>query len=188
MNMKPLQKVENRYMKNKRRIVSLIIIVVILLSALASCGPDSPAKEEGKLKVTVSVSCKTILDNMDILDKEKTEIIPEDGWVLEPVEVGFNEGQSAFDVLLDVCKSNKIHLEYMSTTVYSSSFIEGLANLYEFDCGPLSGWMYKVNDWFPNYGCSQYELKDGDVLCFEYSCDLGEDIGGGYSSGSQTDK
>ena len=56
MNMKPLQKVENRYMKNKRRIVSLIIIVVILLSALASCGPDSPAKEEGKLKVTVSVS------------------------------------------------------------------------------------------------------------------------------------
>jgi hypothetical protein len=44
--------------------------------------------------------------------------------------------------------------------------------------------MYKVNGWFPNYGCSRYGLKDGDVICWVYTCDLGKDIGGGYSTGN----
>ena len=61
-------------------------------------------------------------------------------------------------------------------------YIEGIANLYEFDCGPLSGWMYQVNGWFPNYGCSRYQMQDGDNIAWVYTCDLGNDVGGGYSS------
>ena len=170
-----------------RKVISVLAMAVLTLM-LVSCGEKAGPEASGNLTATISVSCRTILDNMDMLDPEKKDIIPEEGCVLAPTEVKFNEGDSAFDVLLKVCRDNKIHLEYMGTSAYNSSFIEGLANLYEFDCGPLSGWMYKVNDWFPNYGCSQYELKDGDVLCFEYSCDLGADIGGAYSSGTQTDK
>ncbi len=67
--------------------------------------------------------------------------------------------------------------------MYNSAYIEGIHNLYEFDCGELSGWMYKVNDWFPNYGCSRYQLKDGDVICWEYTCNLGIDVGGYYAMG-----
>ena len=37
--------------------------------------------------------------------------------------------------------------------------------------------MYSVNDWFPNYGCSQYQLVDGDVIRWMYTCDLGRDVG-----------
>ena len=37
--------------------------------------------------------------------------------------------------------------------------------------------MYKVNGWFPNYGCSSYYLKDGDVIEWVYTCDLGKDVG-----------
>ena len=38
--------------------------------------------------------------------------------------------------------------------------------------------MYKVNDgWFPNYGCSRYQLRDGDVMEWVYTCDLGKDVG-----------
>ena len=58
-------------------------------------------------------------------------------------------------------------------------------NLYEFDVGNKSGWMYKVNGWFPNYGCSRYQLKDGDVIEWVYTCDLGDDVGGGYATGSE---
>ena len=43
--------------------------------------------------------------------------------------------------------------------------------------------MYEVNDWFPNYGCSRYEVKNGDVIEWQYTCDLGGDIGGYYSVG-----
>ena len=68
-------------------------------------------------------------------------------------------------------------------SMYNSAYIEGIHNLYEFDCGELSGWMYKVNEWFPNYGCSRYQLRDGDVICWEYTCDLGVDVGGYRATG-----
>ena len=132
---------------------------------------------------TVSISCSTILSNMDWLDPEKTELVPEDGWILKPITVTFYDGESVFNVLQRVCKQQKIHMEFENTPIYNSAYIEGIGNLYEFDCGELSGWMYKVNDWFPNYGCSRYRLCDGDVICWVYTCDLGYDVGGGYAVG-----
>ena len=39
--------------------------------------------------------------------------------------------------------------------------------------------MYKVNGWFPNYGCSSYYLEDGDTIVWTYTCNgLGADVGG----------
>ncbi|MCI6616458.1 DUF4430 domain-containing protein [Ruminococcus sp.] len=148
--------------------------------------PVEPQEQEivdNTLKCSFSISCATVLDNMDILDKSKKEIIPDDGWILKPVTVNFNEGESVFDVLKQVCRDNKIQLEFSFTPIYNSAYIEGINNLYEFDCGSLSGWMYEVNDWFPNYGCSRYEVKNGDVIEWQYTCDLGGDIGGYYSVG-----
>ena len=132
---------------------------------------------------TLSISCATILDHMDWLDPEKEELVPEDGWILQPTTVTFYEGESVFNILQRTCKQKSIHMEFENTPMYNSAYIEGIHNLYEFDCGELSGWMYKVNDWFPNYGCSRYQLKDGDVICWEYTCDLGVDVGGFYSTG-----
>lgn len=132
---------------------------------------------------TFSISCATILDNMDWLDPEKVELVPENGWIMEPTEVVFYEGESVFNVLQRTCKQNKIHMEFSNTPMYNSAYIEGIHNLYEFDCGELSGWMYQVNGWFPNYGCSRYVLQDGDVVEWEYTCNLGVDIGGFYSTG-----
>lgn len=133
---------------------------------------------------TISISCSTILDNMDYLDSKKTNLVPEDGWILKPTEVIFYDGESVFNVLQRTCKQYKIHMEFENTPMYNSAYIEGINNLYEFDCGELSGWMYKVNGWFPNYGCSRYALKNGDVVCWVYTCDLGADVGGRNALGS----
>lgn len=63
--------------------------------------------------------------------------------------------------------------------MYNSYYIEGINHLYEFDCGNESGWMYKVNGWFPNYGCSSYTLQGGDTIVWCYTCNgLGADVGG----------
>lgn len=134
---------------------------------------------------TLSISCATILDNMDLCDPEKVELVPEDGWILKPMTVMFYEGESVFNVLQRTCKQQKIHMEFSNTPIYNSAYIEGIHNLYEFDVGNLSGWMYKVNDWFPNYGCSRYLLQDGDVIEWVYTCDLGYDVGGGYAVGGE---
>lgn len=127
---------------------------------------------------TLTITCKTILDNMDDLDPEKIELVPEDGVILAEKTVTFYEGENVFQLLRREAKANKIHMEFEETPIYNSAYIEGIHNLYEFDCGELSGWMYSVNGWYPNYGCSRYQLKEGDQVEWIYTCDLGRDIGG----------
>lgn len=144
--------------------------------------PEALQAEESdtaELTCTLSVRCDAILKRQDWLNEEKREIIPADGIIFEQKEVVFFEGESVFNVLLRELKKNKIHLEFVNTPIYNSAYIEGIANLYEFDCGELSGWMYKVNGTFPNYGCSRYFLKPGDRVEWVYTCDGGKDVGGG---------
>lgn len=133
-------------------------------------------KEE--LCCTIEVRCDKILDNKDKLEKAKEDLVPANGVIFNKKEVAFKEGETVFDVLLRVLKESKIHLEFVKTPVNNNVYIEGINNIYEFDCGELSGWMYKVNDEFPNYGCGKYYLKNGDTVEFIYTCDLGRDIGG----------
>lgn len=152
--------------------------------------PDTPASpdepeppvENSVLTCTVSISCAAILENFDRLNAEKADLIPADGVLLAPTAVEFTEGESVFDVLKRVCRENKIHMEFSETPVYQSAYIEGIGNLYEFDCGEGSGWMYRVNGEFPNYGCSRYTLADGDTVEWVYTCDFGADVGGGLGA------
>lgn len=145
--------------------------------------PQEQTTEDTRITCTFSISCATILDNMDDLDPEKVELVPKDGWILKPTKVDFYEGESIYDILVRICKDNKIHMQARFTPMYNSVYIEGISNLYEFDCGGQSGWMYCVNDWFPNYGCSRYVVKNGDTVEFKYTCNLGYDVGGGYFNG-----
>ena len=147
--------------------------------------PEDVEIGDAEYTCTLSISCATILDNMDLCKKEKRELVPEDGWILKPMTVTFYEGESVFNILQRTCKQQKIHMEFENTPVYNSAYIEGINNLYEFDVGNTSGWMYKVNGWFPNYGCSRYQLKDGDVIEWVYTCDLGKDVGGDYWNESE---
>ena len=85
-----------------------------------------------------------------------------------------------FDVLKRVCEYRGIQLEYSWSPMYNSYYVEGIHHLYEFDCGIESGWMYKVNGWFPNYGCSSYTLSENEDIVWCYTCKgLGADVGGG---------
>lgn len=128
---------------------------------------------------TITILCDTILNNMDDLDDGKEAYVPANGTILATSSVEFEEGETVFDVLTRVCEYAGIQIEYSWTAIYNSYYIEGINNLYEFDCGNESGWMYKVNGWFPNYGCSSYELEDGDNIVWCYTCNgLGADVGG----------
>lgn len=141
---------------------------------------EEPVKEEPKKEepsCTLSVRCDTALSNKDMLDSSKADILPEDGVIFPETTVYFSEGESVYDVLVREMMNAKIHMESENTPMYKSAYIEGIANLYEYDCGPLSGWMYKVNGEFPNYGCSAYVLSDGDRVEWVYTCDLGKDVG-----------
>ncbi len=130
----------------------------------------------------MSVRCDTILNNIGLFDKNKLNLIQKDGVIFAEKTVTFYEGESVFNLLAREMKLNKIHFEFEKAPIYNSVYIEGIANIYEFDCGELSGWMYKVNGWFPNYGCSRYQLKEGDRVEVVYTCNLGADVGGNYAA------
>ncbi|MDD5905469.1 MAG: DUF4430 domain-containing protein [Clostridiales bacterium] len=143
---------------------------------------DSPNKEESVTShtCTIEIRCDTILDNMDELETGKDSYVPADGTILAATTVSFTDGETVFDVLKRACEQNGIQLEYSYTPLYESYYVEGIHHLYEFDCGSESGWMFKVNGWFPNYGCSAYTLSQGDSIVWCYTCHgLGADVGGG---------
>ncbi len=121
---------------------------------------------------TLSVRCDAVLDNMDKLPKEKVGIVPKDGVIYSEKKVAFSEGESAFDVLYREMRAAKIHFEFVKTPMYDSMYIEGIGNLYEFDCGDYSGWLYRVNGVKMNVGSSQYQVKKGDVITFSYTCNF----------------
>lgn len=128
---------------------------------------------------TITIRCDTILDNMGDLTPGKDRYVPANGVILATSTVQFVEGETVFDVLKRACDAAGLQLEYSYHAAYESVYIKGINHLYEFDCGPQSGWMYKVNGWFPNYGCSSYTLKPGDVIVWCYTCKgLGADVGG----------
>lgn len=131
----------------------------------------------------LSVECGSILNHLDDLTAGKESLVPADGVILPATSVSFSDGDTVFDVLKKTMREEGILFEFETTPLYSGVYIEGIANLYEFDCGPLSGWMYAVNGVFPNYGCGSCKVKDGDKIRWIYTCDLGRDIGGGDSAG-----
>jgi len=167
-----------------KRILKLTILLLVL-TMLCACGNSKATQVEdtngdGKLTCTLEIRCDNLLPNLDRMTAEKAALVPENGLLLETTEVEFAAGQSVFDVFRKVLREEKIHFEYVDASAYDSVYIEGIGNIYEFDCGPQSGWMYSVNDVYPGLGCSAYTLADGDVIVFNYTCDLGADLGADY--------
>lgn len=129
--------------------------------------------------IYLTIRCDTILDNWDDLDPslKYEKYVPEDGVILARTEYVLRKGDTVYDVLDRSIRHNQIQMECIYSQNYGSVYVQGINHLYEFSCGELSGWMYMVNGEFPNYGCSKYELKDGDEIVWCYTCDLGRDVG-----------
>ncbi|MBR7070901.1 MAG: DUF4430 domain-containing protein [Clostridia bacterium] len=117
--------------------------------------------------VTVTIRCDTIQDR-------SAAHIPENGVFLDAQEIEFEKGSSVYDVLVDTTAQNRIHMESSGTN--QSPYVKGIGNIYEFDYGDLSGWMYFVNGKSPSIGCGEYKVKDGDRIEWLYTCNLGKDI------------
>ena len=165
-------------MKRFVKIVALILSLMLLCGCGKSDGVEvADTNGDGKLTCTLEIRCDTLLGSLDKLSEGKAALVPEDGMLLPVTEVEFTGGNSVFDVFRQTLKNQKIHFEYVDASTYDSVYIEGIGNLYEFDCGPQSGWMYSVNGTYPGLGCSGYTLADGDVIVFSYTLNLGADLG-----------
>ena len=145
--------------------------------SLWGCGNSKSVKsEKATQKCTLYVTCINAI-NSDKLQDNIRKAQPKDGVIYETKEVKFTEGESCFDILERELKNAGILIESSITPATKSVYIEGINNLYEFDGGSNSGWMYSVNGVYPNYGVGAYKVKSSDVIKFNYTCNLGADLG-----------
>ncbi|MGN0714557.1 MAG: DUF4430 domain-containing protein, partial [Anaerovoracaceae bacterium] len=96
---------------------------------------------------------------------------------LEKRAYDFREGETAYSIL----ENSGLRIESRYEPMYESVYVSAIEGLAEFDKGAGSGWMYRVNGVYPDYGCSAYRLKAGDYVEWLYTSDLGNDIGGGFA-------
>jgi len=144
--------------------------------------PDSPNIAEvniqsGAFTVWLTVRVDTLVANKHLLNREMHELVPSDGIIFPLTPVTVYEGENVFQVLQREMRAAGIHMSSRFTPAFGSAYVEAINNLFEFDAGPLSGWMYRVNGDFPNFGSSLYILSPGDVIEWLYTVDLGRDIG-----------
>ncbi len=159
-----------------RRGISVLLVLVLCLSFL-SCGKA----EAGAYSCTLSVRCDNAIA-ADTLPPETAAILPADGVLLADTAVAFSEGETVFDVLMRAARAAGLHLEFEKTPLYGGVYVEGIGNLYAFDGGELSGWVYAVNGDFPAVSASAYTLADGDTVEWMYTCDLGRDTASRFAA------
>lgn len=140
--------------------------------------PPPSQQPSSTISVTLEIRCDPLAqDPSRLADSSKQAYVPADGTILGSTTMQVKEGSTVFDVLTAACRDNNIHIEYSYYSGFQSYYIEGINHLYEFDGGQVSGWLYRVNGVFPQYGCSAYTLKDGDSIALLYTCDGGADVG-----------
>ncbi len=163
--------------RNYKNFIAVIFIVavaitVVLVTDFRSADDyyneqDTP-KENVIGEVTMTIRCDTIVGKSD------SEYIPDDGIILAVTEFDIAEGETAYDILVEAAQKYNIQMENKGSA--EMAYIAGLNYLYAFDFGDLSGWVYHVNGVQVSQGCGEYKLKDGDVIEWHYTCNLGKDI------------
>lgn len=133
-------------------------------------------------------------------------------YIVEPVLVDLKMGQSASYALHDELSANGFEYDHtgsLDSAFYLSTLLDGENQIYkktpeipeallefvdanangywegelgEFDFNSMSGWMYSVNNVFPNVGFADFYLKDKDVMRVQFTIAYGSDLGGGWGS------
>ena len=163
--------------KKSRRIVIIVVVLLFLASIFAALKiTGSPVLPGGTKSCTIEITCAALSEDMSALtNKALKDYIPEDGVILPPTEYSFEKGKSVYDALADTCKANKVHMESKYESVYGSYYVKGIGHLYEFDAGPRSGWLFKVNGKNPDYGAGKVELQEGDQILWYFVPDYTKD-------------
>jgi hypothetical protein len=135
-----------------------------------NAGSDSPGGGSGQqqpaaLTCYVQIDCLEVLGNND-LNPSKKSIVPASGWILGKTAVQLQAGQTAFDALQAATQAAGIQMD--STGPANAAYVRGIANLYERDCGQLSGWKFSINGSFPNTGSGSIKLNPGDTVSWTF--------------------
>lgn len=146
--------------------------------------PTNPPKEEEAEKETEPTITHSIViaaegsHGQKICQEKKYPTCPEDGSAevpLPPTKTFIENGMTVLEALIQITVAEEIHMDYRGGQG-ATAYIQGMGNVYEFDRGQGSGWMYRINGIFPDRGAGVVPLCDGDVIEWLYTTNLGRDL------------
>lgn len=140
--------------------------------------PNKP-KEDFKATITHSIVIAAEGSyGQKVCQEKKYPTCPEDGRAevpLPPTIMEIEEETTVLEALIEITEKNNIHMDYRGGRG-ATAYVQGMGNVYEFDRGQGSGWMYRVNGIFPDRGAGVVPLCDGDIVEWLYTTNLGQDL------------
>lgn len=131
--------------------------------------PKAPPANQSNKQLEKEVPAANTI-TYSIVISEATNEIP-----LPPTEMEITEGETVLNALIRITKDRKIQMDYRGGRG-ATAYVEGINNVYEFDRGQGSGWMYSVNGIFPDRGAGVVPLMAGDLVEWQYTTNLGQDL------------
>ena len=92
--------------------------------------------------------------------------------ILPKATVPIEAGETVYDILMQVARRDGVKIDVTAGGVAGGAYVRGIGQLYEFDHGDLSGWLYSVNGERRWVACDDYVLSDGDNIVWKYSLAL----------------
>ena len=113
-----------------------------------------PEEDHNKINITISVDAKTIGL----------------GYLVSPLTIEVKKKSTVYDAL------ESLGLKLTTTGDRKNIYIAGINDIFEFEHGLYSGWLYQVNGHFPNKSMGSYYLDEGDCIEICYTTNGGKDI------------
>lgn len=99
-----------------------------------------------------------------------------DVWIRPTIVYDQPEGTTAMDVFRQVLTANGYTYEAKGSYVQAIIRPDG-TRVAEFSKGQNSGWLFRVNDDFPDVAMDEYQLQDGDVIEVLFTADYTQEPG-----------
>lgn len=150
-------------------IAAAVLSAVLALSDIRT--PSEYYSDSGSaqgITVIVSASCNEAAENSEKAQRALT--LPADNYIISPTEITLADGSTAFDALIEAARKNSVTVEHTSSPM--GVYVAGIGDLYEFDYGSESGWLYSVNGEYPPCALSAYTAAEGDMIALAYTTHL----------------
>ena len=166
----------------KKRIVSLFLALVMALSLI----PTTVWAEVAEGSESSLGSVHVIVENTTYTDVQYDEM----KGTLVNTDVTLTADATMMSCV-DSALSAAGYTAVGADKGYISEITKGDAALGQFDGSQGGGWMGTLNDWFTNRGFKEFTVADGtlangDQIRVMYTCNLGADIGGNWTTMNDT--
>ncbi|MER2107951.1 MAG: DUF4430 domain-containing protein [Solibacillus sp.] len=151
----------DRFLKGKTSLYDMTDVTYDRTGTATESSTSDGETSEGEVTVTDHIA------TMSIKVSDEEIILPTE-------QFNITADETAYSLLKRITLQKQIALDDRTTDM--GAYIAGIAGVKEFDHGPTSGWMYRVNGETLQFSADNYVVQPNDEIEWLYTKNLGEDL------------